>query len=156
MSRAGLFDRRADRRFAPGGVATTALVAGYPVTLTYFATATPFAMVSCLSLLLVFVLLAMRSRRLAFANAGVILWALLFTRPDMLPFAMIPAGWALLIEPKRKLECLAIASELSNFTNGAIEPACSRTSSLGGNVELLCAGALPDDGKVISDEREVC
>ena len=92
------------------GVAATALVAGYPVTLTYFATATPFAMVSCLSVLLVYLLLTVKSRRLAFASSGVILWALLFTRPDMLPFAMVPAGWALLIEPNRKLECLAIAA----------------------------------------------
>jgi hypothetical protein len=90
------------------GVAATVLVVGYPVTLTYFATATPYAMVSCLSLALIFVLLTVRRRRIAFGASGVILWALLFTRPDMLPFALVPAGWALLIEPRRKLECLAI------------------------------------------------
>lgn len=91
------------------GAGAAVLVVGYPVTLTYFATATPYAMVSCLSLALIFVLLAVRSRRIAYGASGVILWALLFTRPDMLPIAMIPTGWALLIEPRRKLECLAIA-----------------------------------------------
>ncbi len=91
------------------GVGAAVLVAGYPVTLTYFATATPYAMVSCLSLALILVLLAVRARRVAWGASGIILWALLFTRPDMLPIAMIPAGWALLIEPGRKIECLAIA-----------------------------------------------
>ena len=91
------------------GVGAAVLVAGYPVTLTYFATATPYAMVSCLSLALILVLLAVRARRIAWGASGIILWALLFTRPDMLPIAMIPAGWALLIEPGRKIECLAIA-----------------------------------------------
>lgn len=91
------------------GVGAVVLVVGYPVTLTYFATATPYAMVSSLSLALVFVLLTVRARRAAYAASGVILWALLFTRPDMLPIAMIPTGWALLIEPGRKLQCLAIA-----------------------------------------------
>jgi hypothetical protein len=46
---------------------------------------------------------------MAYAASGVILSVLLFTRHDMLPIAMIPTGWALLIEPRRKLECLAIA-----------------------------------------------
>jgi hypothetical protein len=91
------------------GAGAAVLVAGYPVTLTYFATATPYAMVSCLSLALILVLLAVRARRIAWAVSGIILWALLFTRPNMLPIAMIPAGWALLIEPRRKVECLAIA-----------------------------------------------
>jgi len=91
------------------GVGATVLVVGYPVTLTYFATATPYAMVSCLSLVLIFVLLAVRARRIAYAASGVILSVLVFTRPDMLPIAMIPTGWALLIEPRRKVECLAIA-----------------------------------------------
>jgi hypothetical protein len=91
------------------GAAATVLVVGYPVTLTYFATATPYAMVSCLSLALIFVLLAVKTRRGAYAASGVILSVLVFTRPDMLPIAMIPTGWALLIEPRRKLECLAIA-----------------------------------------------
>ena len=91
------------------GVGAAVLVVGHPVTLTYFATATPYAMVSCLSLTLIFVLLVVGSRRLAYAASGIILWALLFTRPDMLPIAMIPTGWALLIEPKRKLQCLATA-----------------------------------------------
>ena len=91
------------------GVGAAVLVAGYPVTLTYFATATPYAMVSCLSLALILVLLAVRARRIAWGASGIILWALLFTRPDMLPIAMIPACWALLIEPGRKIECLAIA-----------------------------------------------
>jgi hypothetical protein len=91
------------------GVGATVLVVGYPVTLTYFATATPYAMVSCLSLMLIFVLLAVTARRVAYAASGVILWALVFTRPDMLPIAMIPTGWSLLIEPGRKLQCLAIA-----------------------------------------------
>lgn len=91
------------------GTGAAVLVIGYPVTLTYFATATPYAMVSCLSLALIFVLLTVRARQTAYAASGVILWALLFTRPDMLPIAMIPTGWALLIEPKRKLQCLAIA-----------------------------------------------
>jgi hypothetical protein len=91
------------------GVGAAVLVVGYPVTLTYFATATPYAMVSCLSLALILVLLAVRARRIAWGASGIILWALLFTRPDMLPIAMIPAGWALLIEPRRKIECLAIA-----------------------------------------------
>jgi hypothetical protein len=51
------------------------------------------AMVSCLSLALVFVLLVVRSRVLAYGTSGIILWALVFTRPDMLPIAMIqPAG----------------------------------------------------------------
>ena len=66
-------------------------------------------MVSCLSLALVFVLLVVRSRVLAYGTSGIILWALVFTRPDMLPIAMIPTGWALLIEPWRKIECLAVA-----------------------------------------------
>ena len=92
------------------GAGATVLVVGYPVTLTYFATATPYALVSCLSLALILVLLAVSARRMAYAVSGVILWALLFTRPDMLPIAMIPAGWALLIEPRRKLECLALAA----------------------------------------------
>ena len=92
------------------GVAAALLVVGHPVTLTYFATGTPFAMVSCLSVALVFVLLTVRMRRVAFGIAGGILWVLLFSRPDMLPIAMIPTGWALLIEPRRKLECLAIAA----------------------------------------------
>jgi hypothetical protein len=100
------------------GVAATVLVVGYPVTLTYFATGTPFAMVSCLSVALVFVLLAVKDRRVAFATSGIILWALLFTRPDMLPFAMIPAGWALLIEPRRKLELLAIAATTCVLASG--------------------------------------
>jgi hypothetical protein len=91
------------------GVGATVLVVGYPVTLTYFATATPYAMVSCLSLALIFVLLAVRARRVVYAASGVILWALLFTRPNMLPITMIPIGWALLIEPRRKVECIAIA-----------------------------------------------
>jgi hypothetical protein len=91
------------------GVGATALVVGHPVTMIYFATATPYAMVSCLSLLLIYVLLTMRSRRRAYAASGLILWTLVFTRPDMLPIAMIPTGWAFLIEPRRKLECLAIA-----------------------------------------------
>jgi hypothetical protein len=91
------------------GVGATVLVVGYPVTLTYFATATPYAMVSCLSLALIYILRTTGSRRVAYAASGAILWALVFTRPDMLPFAMIPTGWALLIEPSRKLECLAIA-----------------------------------------------
>ena len=91
------------------GVGATVLVVGYPVTLTYFATATPYAMVSFLSLALSLVVLAVSARRIAYAASGVILWALLFTRPDMLPIAMIPTGWALLIEPGRRLECLAIA-----------------------------------------------
>jgi hypothetical protein len=90
------------------GVAATALVVGHPVTLTYFATATPYAMVSCLSLALILVLLIVKSRRIAFGASGAILWALLFTRPDMLPIAMIPTGWALLIEPRRNLAYLAI------------------------------------------------
>jgi hypothetical protein len=90
------------------GAAATVLVVGYPVTLTYFATATPYAMVSALSLALILALIAVRTRWLAYAVSGVILWVLLFTRPDMLPFAMIPAGWALLIEPERKLQCLAV------------------------------------------------
>ena len=84
------------------GVGAAVLVAGYPVTLTYFATATPYAMVSCLSLALILVLLAVRARRIAWGASGIILWALLFTRPDMLPIAMIPAGWALLIESEAK------------------------------------------------------
>ena len=92
------------------GVGATVLVAGYPVTQTYFATATPYAMVSCLSLALIFVLLTFKARRLAYAVSGIILWALLFTRPNMLPFAMIPAGWALLIEPGRKIQCLALTA----------------------------------------------
>jgi hypothetical protein len=74
-------------------VSAVVLIVGYPVTLTYFATATPYAMVSCLSLALVFVLLVVRSRVLAYGTSGIILWALVFTRPDMLPIAMIqPAG----------------------------------------------------------------
>jgi hypothetical protein len=44
------------------GVSAVVLIVGDPVTLTYFATATPYAMVSCLSLALVFVLLVVRSR----------------------------------------------------------------------------------------------
>jgi hypothetical protein len=48
------------------GVSAVVLIVGYPVTLTYFATATPYAMVSCLSLALVFVLLVVRSRVLAY------------------------------------------------------------------------------------------
>jgi len=91
------------------GAGAAVLVAGYPVTLTYFATATPYAMVSFLSLALILVLLAVRARRIAWAASGIILWALLFTRPNMLPIAMIPAGWALLIEPRGKIECLTIA-----------------------------------------------
>ncbi len=91
------------------GVSAVVLIVGYPVTLTYFATATPYALVSCLSLALVFSLLEIKSRRLAYAVSGVLLWALLFTRPNMLPIAMIPTGWALLIERERKIECLSIA-----------------------------------------------
>lgn len=91
------------------GAGATVLVVGHPVTLTYFATATPFALVGCLSLALILVLLAVSARRIAYAASGVILWALLFTRPDMLPIAMIPTGWALFIEPRRKLQCLTIA-----------------------------------------------
>ncbi|MET4294262.1 thiamine transporter ThiT [Bradyrhizobium sp. LB8.2] len=90
------------------GVGPAILVVGYPVTLTYFATATPYAMVSCLSLAMIHILLAANARRIAYAIAGGILWALLFARPDMLPFAMIPTGWALLIEPRRKLQCFTI------------------------------------------------
>lgn len=90
------------------GAGAAILVAGYPVTLTYFATATPYALVSCLSLALILVLLAVHTRRIAWCVSGIILWALLFTRPNMLPVAIIPAGWVLLIEPRRKLECLAI------------------------------------------------
>ena len=91
------------------GVAAVILVASHSVTLIYFATATPYAMVSCLSLLLIHVLLVSRSRPRAFIAAGVLLWALIFTRPDMLPIAIIPAGWALLIERQRKLALLSIA-----------------------------------------------
>ncbi|MBI5261249.1 MAG: hypothetical protein HY852_05455 [Bradyrhizobium sp.] len=91
------------------GVGATVLVAGYPVTMTYFATATPYAMVSCLSVALILVLLTVRSRRIAYGASGIILWALLFTRPDMMPIVMILAGWALLIEPRRRIECLAVA-----------------------------------------------
>jgi hypothetical protein len=58
------------------GVSAVVLIVGYPVTLTYFATATPYAMVSCLSLALVFVLLVVRSRVLAYGTSGIILWAL--------------------------------------------------------------------------------
>ena len=92
------------------GAGAAVLVVGYPVTLTYFATATPYAMVSCLSLALILVLLAVPARRIAWGLSGIILWVLLFTRPNMLPMAMIPAGWALLIESRRKIECLALAS----------------------------------------------
>jgi hypothetical protein len=52
------------------GVSAVVLIVGYPVTLTYFATATPYAMVSCLSLALVFVLLVVRSRVLAYGTSA--------------------------------------------------------------------------------------
>ena len=91
------------------GVAALVLLAGHNVTLTYFATATPYSVVSFLSLLLIFVLLYLDNRRMAFALSGVILWALVFIRPNMLPVALIITGWAVLIEPRRKLELLALA-----------------------------------------------
>jgi hypothetical protein len=91
------------------GVAAAAILVGQPVTLTYFATATPYAIVSFLSLLMIFALLTVKSRPLAFALSGLILWALFFNRQNMLPIAMLPAGWALLFERRRKVECLAIA-----------------------------------------------
>jgi hypothetical protein len=99
MSGAGSSDRRAYRPLRLADVGVAVLVAGYPVTLTYFATATPYALVGCLSLALILVLLAVPTRRLAWGASAIILRALLFTRPNMLPIAMIPAGWALLIEP---------------------------------------------------------
>lgn len=91
------------------GIGALILLVGHHVSLTYFATATPYAFVSFLSLLLVFILLTVESRRLAFGMSGLILYALIFTRPNMLPIAMIPAGWILLIEPRGKLECLVLA-----------------------------------------------
>jgi 4-amino-4-deoxy-L-arabinose transferase-like glycosyltransferase len=63
------------------GVSAVVLIVGYPVTLTYFATATPYAMVSCLSLALVFVLLVVRSRVLSYGTSGIILWALVSPGP---------------------------------------------------------------------------
>jgi len=91
------------------GVSAVVLIVAYPVTLTYFATATPYAMVSC-----PFAGARFCASRRMVAGAGIrhvsiILWALVFTRPDILPIAMIPTGWALLIEPWRKIECLAVA-----------------------------------------------
>jgi hypothetical protein len=91
------------------GVAAVVLVAGHSVTLTYFATATPYALVSFLSLLLIYVLLTMQSRVWAYALSGLILWALFFTRPDMLPFAIVPTGWAFLIEERHRIFRLFIA-----------------------------------------------
>ena len=90
------------------GLAAVILVAAHSVTLTYFATATPYAMVSFLSVLVIYILLAAQSRAWAFSAAGLVLWALIFARPDMLPFAMVPAGWALFIEPKHKLLSLSL------------------------------------------------
>jgi hypothetical protein len=63
------------------GVSAVVLIVGYPVTLTYFATATPYAMVSCLSLALVFVLVVVRSRVLSYGTSGIILWALVSPGP---------------------------------------------------------------------------
>jgi len=91
------------------GAAAVVLAVCSPVTLTYFATATPYAVVSFLSLLLIFILYDFKSRRAGYALAGLIMWAILFTRPNMMPIGLIPAGWALLIEPSRKIESAAIA-----------------------------------------------
>ena len=139
------------------GAGATVLVAGYPVTLTYFATATPYALVSCLSLALILVLLAVRTRWIAWGVSGIILWALLFTRPDMLPIGILPAGWALLIEPRRKIECLAIAfltfiaaslATLWMFGHGLLEvildvPGLSQIASLLGAPPAPISKILP-------------
>lgn len=76
-------------RLRLAGVSAVVLIVGYPVTPTYFATATPYAMVSCLSLALVFVLLVVRSRMLAYGTSGIILWAHVADRhdPNRLGFA---------------------------------------------------------------------
>ncbi|MBR1092434.1 hypothetical protein JQ621_33740 [Bradyrhizobium manausense] len=139
------------------GTGAAVLVAGYPVTLTYFATATPYALVSCLSLALILVLLAVRTRWIAWGLSGIILWALLFTRPNMLPIAMLPAAWALLIEPRRKIECLAVAvvtflaaslATLWVFGNGLLEvvldvPGLSQIASLLGAPPAPISKILP-------------
>jgi hypothetical protein len=86
------------------GAAAVTLLVAHPVTTTYFATATPYAVVSLLSLLMILALQRLDvPRPLAFVLAGLIFWALFFTRPNMLPIILIPVGWALLIEPRGKL-----------------------------------------------------
>jgi hypothetical protein len=83
----------------PAALAALAILAGHFFPLVYYATATPYAFISVLSLGAVKLLCSKHmSRGFVWLVVGLIFWALTFARPNMLIFGFVPAMWMIALE----------------------------------------------------------